>query len=1538
MNPLDTSQNPQTPIDPASSHPINMQRRKGVEKNRPIDTQPSRSLTNPIVVHSIKPELPSLSSSAPENRTIHGNFSKRFLILRDNENYYSNFGTGLSEAESKWHSNHSIKDDQDPEYDDIDGTIQEPIRIDPLKKLYYTFGKISRAIHSSKSFAELDKLESELIELKENIEKKGQTENELERTLLTSISCLRLTMMFKQWVEPNQLIEPFDDKWPNKNQISDAVKKMMPLPGVSFLQFANPEIGHQFYRAMDKLSKSRMTNVLPKNIVKLQAGLKQLHSLLLDNQEQEPCSDLQSKLDITRETYLSIWNELVERRGELNSKKNLFYSEFLVSVAAWSMIAKTEQEEADDRILLNNVFGSLVEPFMKLGSGYALFEELFSQILKLSNEKNCFQIESKLLILLELFFRYEVPLSPNHIALAYELNMVKLIEVCIDKGVLLCDVLNDQNQRSQIHLACKKNQLSLIIKLIEKGAYTQQQDSLGNTALHYAAEQGNEEMIQALVLQAHQTPTSMFRNKEGLTPFHVACKRGHLTAVIRLYDLIDKQCEEYKIFLYDGILLGCQYGHLNVVRCLLKKCYPKDKKGRLFTWFSLACENGNPLIIEELRELSKEIGPSDRRKTIHEGFFRAVQLGHSEVVRNFIETGLVKESSSLYRALVISLKEGRDLIAQDLIDRKEIKIGRKDAKGCHLFLHLACKHRASEGTILAILRKIALSWKDIYDMCCHHMGYLITRLENCSLPPKENINNLTGLFGSVLHAASYGNEKELINYLSDKLGTTAIQWNLRNEQSFTPVQIAARYGRVEVLEYLLGKVGLEEKLQNRNTVLGLASAQNHLAMVKFIYEKLGQQQALEQSQQAFQCALQAKSYSTALFLFAKNRSLKIDPNQSWDFLCYLCSEKEEDQSEVSSVLNNLLPLDPTVFTKSDPQACSTLFHLASEAGNFTALQSLIDIAENQTRLTTLQIQQCLSQPRADGNNPFHLAAMAQSLPCLLLLEKHGVVDIFLPNREGKTVLDLDQGFLLRALIRRWIGEKKLDLFKIKNQRYRYLLACQEGNEELGLSLVDKASKEDFDRLFYDRKSYLHIACQYKLDRLAEVLLDRGVSIFSRDSSGRFALHWACENALEKVALRMIKRMKKEELHKADAEGRTPLHLACWSANESIAKALVEKSNQVDLDKQDKRGRSALHEALDAKTPSIASFLLIKGADPDNPDIRNFSPIILAVENGLTEIAEELERRIGHPMVAKRKTRAGQMLFLLACEKGMYKLLRKLLQRDNLALPINLDKILRTEFYHFLIKNFPDEAVEDATPLKVLSFSLLHQSLLNEKIDISIEYINRNLYIEKQDHRGRLPLHIVCEKGYNEVFKMLPGRRQKDETDKREATPLHYALRGRCKNIISQLLQYEVSLFEKDDTNITGAELFKSLELFDREVVEFKNFFIKDPLKLQKYVKMFCKSGNLAMLQFLITHHFLEMGERNFLFKAIGEREYFLKLVSSMVSKEKLSDYLFGIGLHKATMEPYILSAEKNGHLEVKEFLEALRDSVAVEQLCDWVGC
>lgn len=155
------------------------------------------------------------------------------------------------------------------------------------------------------------------------------------------------------------------------------------------------------------------------------------------------------------------------------------------------------------------------------------------------------------------------------------------------------------------------------------------------------------------------------------------------------------------------------------------------------------------------------------------------------------------------------------------------------------------------------------------------------------------------------------------------------------------------------------------------------------------------------------------------------------------------------------------------------------------------------------------------------------------------------------------------------------------------------------------------------------KTPLHYAAENDQKDVAELLIDHGADINTRDSNGGFApIDLALSSYHYMDVLELLVARGADANHTAD-NGLTPLHEAALRGQRDALPLLLSKGAKIDT--QDGKGTSPLLWALMMGHVDAAEILVNAGANPNLAGVQGFTPLSLAQRRGYGRIADLLRQ-------------------------------------------------------------------------------------------------------------------------------------------------------------------------------------------------------------------------------------------------------------------------------------------------------------------------
>ncbi|KAF0030448.1 hypothetical protein F2P81_017179 [Scophthalmus maximus] len=234
----------------------------------------------------------------------------------------------------------------------------------------------------------------------------------------------------------------------------------------------------------------------------------------------------------------------------------------------------------------------------------------------------------------------------------------------------------------------------IIPLLLERGASATQGDEDQWTALHFAAQNGDDRTVRLLL---DKGAVADAREKTGWMPLHLACQNGHETVarllISRLSEVVVRERQEARG--RTALHLASAYGHLNIAKLLLTKgADPNVTDCSLFTSLHLSAEEGHNRVVRELLKSGASAESADSRG--YTALHLAALKGHTGICRQLLSNGASPDSRTLqgWTPMHLAALRGHEATVVQL----ESHGGCVNATGENGWtpLHLACHHSKSE--------------------------------------------------------------------------------------------------------------------------------------------------------------------------------------------------------------------------------------------------------------------------------------------------------------------------------------------------------------------------------------------------------------------------------------------------------------------------------------------------------------------------------------------------------------------------------------------------------------------------------------------------------------------------------------------------------------------------------------------------------------------------------------------------------------------------------------------------------------------------
>ncbi|XP_044059170.1 LOW QUALITY PROTEIN: ankyrin repeat and protein kinase domain-containing protein 1 [Siniperca chuatsi] len=239
----------------------------------------------------------------------------------------------------------------------------------------------------------------------------------------------------------------------------------------------------------------------------------------------------------------------------------------------------------------------------------------------------------------------------------------------------------------------------IISLLLEHGAAATQGDEDQWTALHFAAQNGDDRTARLLLDKGAVADAA---EKAGWMPLHLACQNGHETVVrLLLSRLSEEAVREREALGRTPLHLASAYGHLNIAKLLLSQgADPNATDCSLSTALHLSAEEGHNRVVRLLLKSGAIIDSADRRG--YTPLHLAALKGHTGICRQLLSSRASPDCRTLqgWTPMHLAALRGHEATVVQL----ESQGGCVNARGDNGWtpLHLAC-HQSEPEVVAKLL-------------------------------------------------------------------------------------------------------------------------------------------------------------------------------------------------------------------------------------------------------------------------------------------------------------------------------------------------------------------------------------------------------------------------------------------------------------------------------------------------------------------------------------------------------------------------------------------------------------------------------------------------------------------------------------------------------------------------------------------------------------------------------------------------------------------------------------------------------------------
>jgi ankyrin repeat protein/predicted DNA-binding protein (UPF0251 family) len=703
-----------------------------------------------------------------------------------------------------------------------------------------------------------------------------------------------------------------------------------------------------------------------------------------------------------------------------------------------------------------------------------------------------------------------------------------------------------------LHLACALQQPEAVAMLVKRKAEIDEVDNRGKTPLHLAAATGRVDIIEILLkhVQDEGAILELVKNRDtaGCTPLHSAAASGHVEVVKKILDRTS-----------DPDLVGMT-----------------DSRGRVP--LHLAADEGHLDVVEILlRESTAELGNTD--DDLANPIHLAVTGGHQRVVERLCHEHQQQRKSlnvfnlSKYTPLHIACKHGNTSMVRSLLNAGATA----EIAGCdnETPLHLASRHGFGEVVRLlldASANPIAQNGSGTTPLhLASQKGHLdlvkmLLRVDE-HLDERVNVTNDQGQ--TPIHLAAEGGHADVMKALKD----AGANLGAKDKQRSTLLHFVCEGGSNRALEMLLDPDGnllcpVNDPNELGQTPLHIAAKAGKLDIVKKLNDRRADQTVLNKDNQ------------TPLEL----TSDQLVVEELWDSTIKTLGSLQLVQLMRNSasqghlnILKRLLKMEipPRGIDTNE----KTPLHLAAEKGQLEAVRLLLKTdgfaSEDQDE---------------EGRTPLSYAAECghEGIVSELIQRGHGTN---LVDRSGRSPVsyaaEKGHNSTIRCLVQAGAEIERTEGTTPTPIWY----AAEAGLSKTAQLLLDLGADPNIQG--NDDKTVLHLAAREDHWETAEVILQckRFTMGDSRDRLWRTPMYIASYYGQAKTLNVLLVAGLKKEI--PDEDEWRPIHVAY----DSLAVTRLLLRAKVDIDARTNAGWTALSLAIVNKFHDVASELLENGANP-----------------------------------------------------------------------------------------------------------------------------------------------------------------------------------------------------------------------------------------------------------------------------------------------------------------------------------------------------
>ena len=972
-----------------------------------------------------------------------------------------------------------------------------------------------------------------------------------------------------------------------------------------------------------------------------------------------------------------------------------------------------------------------------------------------------------------------------------------------------------------IHFAAAQGNLEMVRTLIDRFSCDACCINLdGVTPLHCASHGGHTKVIEYLVLERGCDPR--ISDYRGSTPLHyVACctrytkpgnkKSGHdhfvPNSVIWMHVnepdkdnvesakfLIQHGCDPFKRNKrWESPMLPhlmCRCGSLSDFELVIRQDRRIPLK-QLSSLLTVACKSGNIPIIERLLANAEDF--TQGQQFLKDSFEAACLSGNLEVIRLFSDSGkYVPNIDFLFDAL-----KGGDFRFSDEVMEQILK-----ASGCHPFT------KANEKLLI----------DSFFPVACRQNYVRVAKV----LLVENWISNDDEF--EILHLACSEKGLEVVKLLVE----LSFNQGIKNEKDKLPLHIACEQSDLAMAQFVSSQLkGLDLNCKDKagNTPLHIACRSGNAKLVRFLIQDKHCDQNVQNEKKQLPLHITCKRGSMELTKLFSCEVVNINTKDmegntplhiacqsgNFELIQYLTRQKLCDQNVVNSKLQ--LPLhivckygnsklaklvssqENVDVNKRDKNGDTPLHIACSNKESLSLVNRLVSDKRSKKNLVNNR-----------GELPLHLALSSfPQLPTKLVEALARDVDIHSKCTSGNTPLHIACNVANLDAIKYIVNMK--DCHPYSHSDYMHYgdlqIHCICKDDKDADLLCTLVSGENINVTDGNGDTPLHIACKTNNLKAAMLVCDFGAdeAIINRD--GEVPLYIACSKSLEMVKIFGNIDASEAQLplhHRYSTARYSPLHNACRHGKVEIVQYLIEKVKCNTASKVPKVEDTLLHVACRYGSTRVAKFLIEKEyCNIEDKNANNELPLHLAC--GCSTPSNDLIKLVGDSNFLLIKNKVKKSPLLIACSQGHLDVIKYLKELGrNIYSKQNFNEALISVVENGSHKH--DEVIKylitkcNANPKTTSGDeSLIESACRGGNLELLKALTIRD--VDLCDHKGNTPLHYACQYSRYNIAEYLVGFNcNQNIQNKQESLALHIACQ-KSPNLVGLLNLDNVSIEDEN---------------------------------------------------------------------------------------------------------------------------------------------